>query len=85
MTELIVVGALAFTAVLFLRAALRVVPQAHVMIIERMGRYHRTLQSGLSLVVPLIDKPSPRLRPGMTVNMSIPIATATDARDRSFE
>ena len=61
MTELIVVGALAFTAILFLRAALRVVPQAHVMIIERMGRYHRTLQSGLSLVVPLIDKPSPFL------------------------
>jgi RND family efflux transporter MFP subunit len=27
----------------------------------------------------LIDKPSARLRPGMTVNMSIPIATATDA------
>ena len=27
----------------------------------------------------IIEKPSPRLRPGMTVNMSIPIATATDA------
>src|SRR3954471_22913336 len=27
----------------------------------------------------LIDKPNPRLRPGMTVNVSIPIATATDA------
>jgi RND family efflux transporter MFP subunit len=27
----------------------------------------------------LIEKPNPRLRPGMTVNMSIPIATATDA------
>lgn len=27
----------------------------------------------------LIEKPNQRLRPGMTVNMSIPIATATDA------
>jgi RND family efflux transporter MFP subunit len=27
----------------------------------------------------LIDKPNPRLRPGMTVNMSIPISAATDA------
>lgn len=26
----------------------------------------------------LIDKPNPRLRPGMTVNMTIPIASATD-------
>ena len=74
MTELIVVGALAFTAVLFLRAALRVVPQAHVMIIERMGRYHRTLQSGLSLVVPLIDKPSPRLRPSKVCRPGSPPA-----------
>jgi RND family efflux transporter MFP subunit len=27
----------------------------------------------------LIDKPNPRLRPGMTVNMSVPIASADDA------
>ena len=31
------------------------------MIIERLGRYHRTLQSGLNSVLPIIDKPSPFL------------------------
>jgi regulator of protease activity HflC (stomatin/prohibitin superfamily) len=61
MGDLIAVGALAVVTIMFLRAALRTVPQAHVMIIERLGRYHRTLQSGLSLVIPLIDKPSPFL------------------------
>ena len=61
MGELIGVGAVVLAAFFFLRAALRVVPQAHVMIIERMGRYHRTLASGLNLVIPLIDKPSPFL------------------------
>jgi regulator of protease activity HflC (stomatin/prohibitin superfamily) len=61
MIEFIIAAVLAVVAILFLRAALRTVPQAHVMIIERLGRYHRTLQSGLNLVVPLIDKPSPFL------------------------
>jgi regulator of protease activity HflC (stomatin/prohibitin superfamily) len=61
MIEIVVAMLLAVVAILFLRAALRTVPQAHVMIIERLGRYHRTLQSGLNLVVPLIDKPSPFL------------------------
>jgi regulator of protease activity HflC (stomatin/prohibitin superfamily) len=57
----IVAGVLALVAILFLRMTLRTVPQAHVMIIERLGRYHRTLQSGLNVVLPLIDKPSPFL------------------------
>src|SRR5437879_2069162 len=60
MTPLIAV-VLSFVAIIFLRMTLRTVPQAHVMIIERLGRYHRTLHSGLSIVLPVIDKPSPFL------------------------
>ena len=59
--NLILVGVLALVVILFFRMTLRTVPQAHVMIIERLGRYHRTLQSGLSIVLPMIDKPSPFL------------------------
>jgi regulator of protease activity HflC (stomatin/prohibitin superfamily) len=61
MFELWLLGAAAVAGIMFLRAALRTVPQAHVMIIERMGRYHRTLQSGLNIVIPIIDRPSPFL------------------------
>jgi regulator of protease activity HflC (stomatin/prohibitin superfamily) len=58
----IVIGVAAAVFVLwFLRAGFRTVPQAHVMIIERLGRYHRTLRSGLNLCVPFLDKPSPFL------------------------
>ena len=76
MIELILVGILAAVVLLFLRATLRTVPQAHVMIIERMGRYHRTLQSGLNLVIPLIDKPSPFLmrrqgQPALQTNVDL--------------
>ena len=38
---------------------IRVVPQAMAGIVERFGRYHRTLQAGLNIVVPMVD----RLRP----------------------
>ncbi len=36
---------------------IRIVPQAHTMIIERLGRYHETLTSGINFIVPIIDKP----------------------------
>src|SRR6201981_3156851 len=39
--------------------SVRIVPQARAGIVERFGRYHRTLYAGLNLVVPFID----RLRP----------------------
>ncbi|MET9338619.1 SPFH domain-containing protein [Nonomuraea sp. NPDC003804] len=34
---------------------IRIIPQATAAIIERLGRYHRTLTPGLNLVVPFID------------------------------
>ncbi|MDP9863566.1 MULTISPECIES: SPFH domain-containing protein [Streptosporangium] len=36
--------------------AVHVVPQASAAIVERLGRYHRTLDPGLSLVIPFIDR-----------------------------
>ena len=50
---------------LFLMAALlvvawktiRVVPQATIMIVERLGRFHKLADSGLHVLAPFIDKP----------------------------
>src|ERR1700692_4942972 len=39
--------------------SVRIIPQAMAGIVERFGRYHRTLQAGLNMVTPFID----RLRP----------------------
>lgn len=36
--------------------AIRIVPQAQAFIIQRLGRYSRTLHAGLHLLVPFIDK-----------------------------
>lgn len=53
---LIVVG----VAVLFiLTRTIRIIPQARAGIVERLGRYHRTLEPGLSLIVPFVDRVRP--------------------------
>src|SRR5213596_3779478 len=36
---------------------IRVVQQAQTIVIERLGRYHRTLHSGINLILPILDKP----------------------------
>jgi regulator of protease activity HflC (stomatin/prohibitin superfamily) len=38
---------------------IRIVPQARAGIVERLGRYARTLQPGLAIVIPFIDKVRP--------------------------
>ena len=39
--------------------SVRIVPQARAGIVERFGRYHRTLYAGLNLVMPFIDRVRP--------------------------
>jgi regulator of protease activity HflC (stomatin/prohibitin superfamily) len=43
-------------AIIFVIKALKVVPQQHAWVIERLGRFHATLTPGLSIVVPFIDR-----------------------------
>jgi regulator of protease activity HflC (stomatin/prohibitin superfamily) len=43
-------------AVVFVVQTLKVVPQQHAWIVERLGKFHRTLSPGLSFVVPFIDR-----------------------------
>jgi regulator of protease activity HflC (stomatin/prohibitin superfamily) len=56
---LIVLLAVAAAVVITLARTIRIVPQARAGIVERLGRYHRTLDAGLALVIPFVD----RLRP----------------------
>ncbi|MFC5994822.1 SPFH domain-containing protein [Pseudonocardia hispaniensis] len=41
--------------------AVRIVPQARARNVERLGRYHRTLQPGLNFVIPYIDRVYPAI------------------------
>src|SRR3989449_4663335 len=55
--SLIVPAAIALLAISIVAKGIRIVQQAQTMIIERLGKYHRTLSSGVNLIIPLIDKP----------------------------
>jgi regulator of protease activity HflC (stomatin/prohibitin superfamily) len=56
---LIVAGIIAILVVIVLFRTVRIIPQARAGLIERLGRYHKTLDAGLALVIPFVD----RLRP----------------------
>ena len=43
-------------AVIFIVRSLKVVPQQHAWVVERLGRYHSTLTPGLNILVPFIDR-----------------------------
>lgn len=47
--------ALVFLVIVILAAGVKVVPQGYQWTVERFGRYTRTLQPGLTLIVPFID------------------------------
>src|SRR6058998_1197302 len=55
----IVLLAVLFFAVVVVLRSVRIVPQARAGVVERLGRYARTLDPGLALLVPFVD----RLRP----------------------
>lgn len=48
-----------FIVAVILIRAIRIVPQASAGIVERLGRYNRTLNAGLNLIVPFIDRVRP--------------------------
>ena len=59
MAGLIVLIVVAAVVLVVLARTIRIVPQARAGIVERLGRYQRTLDAGLALLVPFVD----RLRP----------------------
>jgi regulator of protease activity HflC (stomatin/prohibitin superfamily) len=52
-----IVGAVFLLIVIVLAAqTLKIVPQQHAWVLERLGRYHRTLTPGLSFAFPFVDR-----------------------------
>jgi regulator of protease activity HflC (stomatin/prohibitin superfamily) len=56
MNALLVIGlVLVLFLVITILRSVRIVPQGRARNVERLGRYHRTLQPGMSFVVPFVD------------------------------
>jgi regulator of protease activity HflC (stomatin/prohibitin superfamily) len=58
---LIVLAVLVVLVLVVLARTVRVIPQARAGVVERLGRYSRTLTPGLALVIPFIDRVRPLL------------------------
>src|SRR4051812_21636816 len=59
MAALIVLVVLVVFAVFLAAKTVRVIPQARAAVVERWGSYSRTLQPGLNIVVPIVDRVRP--------------------------
>jgi regulator of protease activity HflC (stomatin/prohibitin superfamily) len=47
---------LAVIAIIFIVQTYKIVPQQHAWVVERLGKYDRTLTPGLKLVIPFVDR-----------------------------
>ncbi len=56
---LIVLAIIAVFALLLAARTVRIIPQARAGVVERFGRYQRTLLPGLAVVVPFVDRVRP--------------------------
>ena len=52
---LYVLGILVLFVLITLFQAVKIVPQKQVKIIERLGKFHRTAEAGLNVIVPFFD------------------------------
>ncbi|MEU3554398.1 SPFH domain-containing protein [Streptomyces fragilis] len=68
----------ALVVVFLVAASVRIVPQARRYNIERFGRYRRTLQPGLNLVVPVADRVNTKLDVREQVYSSTPQPVITE-------
>jgi regulator of protease activity HflC (stomatin/prohibitin superfamily) len=48
---------LAIFVIVFAAAGIRIVQQSQTILIERLGKYHRTLSSGINIIIPIVDIP----------------------------
>lgn len=55
-TPLTIVIVIAIIAVLYVLKGFKIIPQSETRVVERLGRYDRTLQSGINYLFPIIDR-----------------------------
>ncbi len=57
----IIILALLVLVVLIVIYSVRVIPQSNAYVVERLGTYHRTLENGMHMIVPFVDRVANRV------------------------
>ena len=55
--SLIILSFVSIFVIFLLAKGIRIVKQSEAMIVERLGKYHKTLESGINIIIPIIDQP----------------------------
>ena len=53
----IILVAVAVLVIIYVLNGIKIVSQSETMIVERLGRYHRTLQAGINIILPIVERP----------------------------
>ena len=54
--NIVIIVLIVGVVLLTLKLGINIVPQSEVYVVERFGRYSRTLRAGLSLIIPYLDR-----------------------------
>jgi len=60
-TGLIITGSLVLLSLVIILKGIRIVSQANIVVIERLGKFNRELKGGLNFIIPIIDTPVNKL------------------------
>jgi len=77
MEYLIPLAVVIIAAMFIISKAIRIVPQATVLLIERLGRFHSVAGGGMNMILPFLDRPR-----GLTWTGVRPGTTAIDLREQ---
>ncbi|MBR4482760.1 MAG: paraslipin, partial [Paludibacteraceae bacterium] len=56
MTGTIVLIVIAVVVITYVLKGIKIISQSETMIIERLGRYHRTLNAGINVILPIVER-----------------------------
>ena len=59
MGPLVIVGIIALIAIIYVLMGFTIVQQSETRVVERLGKYDRTLQSGINFILPIVDRARP--------------------------
>ena len=55
----VVTGVIVAFAIFMLISGVKIVKQSETMVVERLGKYDKTLSSGINIIIPFLDRPRP--------------------------
>jgi regulator of protease activity HflC (stomatin/prohibitin superfamily) len=73
----------AVLVVIYVLNGIKIVSQSETMIAERLGRYHRTLQAGINVILPIIERPKETI--SRLTTGSLRMVSRIDLREQVYD